>query len=205
MQTSITTNATVAGISFAQTRSVSSEAAVAQERTIPAAQSGSLTTRTSVSVGTITMTSGAHTITSAARVDLYWTVAGVKGCRRGVLVGTVATTAVPFTGGSGDDLPANLSAVTVALPVSLAVALVGNKLKSLLFGAPEAQTQFVLCSTGNVEELAKNLPQGAVEYWDAGQLGNANPLTGDTITNMFVSHADATAAKKVQFVAQFDN
>lgn len=205
MTSQITVNTTIAGITFAQTRNVSSEAAIAQERTIPAAQAGSLTTRTSTTVGTITMTSGAHTITTGARIDIYWTEAGVKGCRRGVTVGTVAGTSVPFTVGSGDVLPTNLTAVTVALPVSLATGLSGNKLKALILGAPEAQTQFVLCSSGNTEELAKNLTQGEVFYWESGQIGTTNPIAGDTIVNTFVSHSDATGAKRVQIVAQYDN
>jgi hypothetical protein len=205
MTSQVNVNTTIAGVTFAQNRSVASEAVIAQERTIPAAQAGSLTTRTSTSVGTITMSSGGHTITTGARVDLYWTEAGVKGCRRGVVVGTVAGTSVPITAGSGDNLPTNLTALTVALPITLLTAINGSKLVALFFGAPEAQTQFVMCSGASTEEYARNLGQGAVDYWDSGQLGVTNPIAGDTITLTFVSHGDATGAKRVQFCAQYNN
>lgn len=205
MTSLIQVNTTVAGVTFSQARSVTSEAVIAQERTIPAAQAGTLTTRTDANTGTVTMTSGGHTVTTGARLDVYWTASGVKKCRRGMTVGTVSGTSVPIDGGSGDDLPSTSTALTVAVPVELATAINGDDLKSLILGAPETQVQFVLCSSGDTEELAKNLTSGEVFYWEAGQLGTVNPIAGDTIVKTFVSHGDSTGSKRVQLVAQYDN
>lgn len=200
MTTKVNLNTTVGGVQFAQLRNVSSEASLVQERTVPAAQSGTLTTRSSNTAGTITMASGSHTVTTGARVDLYWT----GGCRRGVTVGTVSTTSVPVSGGSGDNLPTQGDPIKVSIPVSFSTPLTGNKVKALLLGAPEARSQFVLCSSGNTEELAKTVPQGGVFAWDSGSL-ETNPIAGDTIVNTFISHDDTSGAKKVQFAAPFDN
>lgn len=204
MTTKINLNTTVGGVQFAQLRNVSSEAAIVQERTVGAAQAGTLTTRSSNTAGTITMGSGGHTVTTGARVDLYWTESGTAGCRRGVTVGTVSGTSVPITGGSGDNLPSAAVAIKVAIPVSFSTPLTGNKVKALLLGAPEAKTQFVLCSSGNTEELYKQVPQGGVFSWDSGSL-ETNPISGDTIVNTWISHDDTTGSKKVQFAAPFDN
>lgn len=78
--------------------------------TVTAAKTGQLTTRTSASVGTLTMAAG-HGFNTADIIDLFWT----GGKRVGVVVGTVATNSVPISGGSGDDLPANLTAITAML------------------------------------------------------------------------------------------
>lgn len=70
----------------------------------------SLTTRTSATEGTITAPSG-HGVTTGATIDLAWavTVSGdiqAAKVRRNVTVGTVSGTSIPFSGGLGDDLPA---------------------------------------------------------------------------------------------------
>ncbi len=68
-----------------------------------------LSTRTNATSGTITAPSG-HGVVSDSTIDLVWqefdTPYYVAKVRRGVLVGTVSGTSIPFSGGEGHDLPA---------------------------------------------------------------------------------------------------
>ncbi len=86
--------------------------------TIPVAHAGTLTTRTSTSVGTLTMASG-HGITTASKIDIYF----AGGIRRQVLVGTVSVNSVPFTLGTGDDLPPLNDPVKASVESSITVSL----------------------------------------------------------------------------------
>ena len=158
------------------------------------AQAGVLTTRTDNTIGTITMGSGAHTITTAAVIDLYWS----GGVRYGVIVGTVATTSVPITGGAGDNLPTAETAVTVVVQKSVNIAIDGDEAKIIAI-ALETNTKSLrtachiqLRDVGNAEiaeiDLITNVPQ----VWDL-EGGSANPFTGNPITNAKVSQGNVTA------------
>src|SRR5687768_15260880 len=111
----ISKNVQLAGKTFSESRTITAANEIATEVKPAAAKTGSLTTRTSDTVGELTMTAG-HLITTGARLDIYWTVAGVNGARRGVVVGTVVVNAVPISGGAGDVLPAAATAVTAMVP-----------------------------------------------------------------------------------------
>src|SRR4051812_13463763 len=89
------------GVNFGINTSIVSDSGHIVDAPLGAAKTGTLTTRTSNTVGTLTMTAG-HGITTAALQDIYWD----GGSRRNVTVGTVATNSVPFSGGIGDNLPA---------------------------------------------------------------------------------------------------
>jgi len=75
-----------------------------------------LTTRTNATSGTITAPSG-HGITTGATIDVYWmeviSTYNTARIRRSVTVGTVSGTSIPFSGGAGDDLPAQGEEVLV--------------------------------------------------------------------------------------------
>lgn len=75
-----------------------------------------LTVRTDATSGTITAPSG-HGITTGATIDIYWmeviATYNTARIRRGVTVGTVSGTSIPFSGGAGDDLPAQGEEVLV--------------------------------------------------------------------------------------------
>lgn len=75
---------------------------------------GTLSTRTSDTAGTVTVTAG-HNIVTATTKNVRWLVGGVYGRRTGVTIGSVsgqgAGSTVAFSGGSGDILPAQGSAI----------------------------------------------------------------------------------------------
>ncbi len=107
---------TFLGTTFNYLVSTTADNAVIAEPILAAAQTGTLSVRSSGTAGTITMSDGGHTITTAAKIDIYSLVAGVGTVSYNATVGTVSGTTVPFTLANGDALPAATSAVTVMIP-----------------------------------------------------------------------------------------
>lgn len=88
------------------------EGAIGQEVSLTAAKSGTLSTRTGDTAGTLTLSAG-HGITDGDDIDIGWTDAnGDFQCCYGATVGVVSGTSVPFTGASGTVLPAQDTAIT---------------------------------------------------------------------------------------------
>ena len=75
---------------------------MAKDMTTTYKQGGPLSTRTGDEEGTITMNSAEHGIEEGDLIDVYWD----GGRRSGVTVDTVSDEDVTFSGGTGDDLPA---------------------------------------------------------------------------------------------------
>jgi len=168
---------------------------IALEDSLSAAKSGALTTRTDNTDGELTMATG-HGITTAAVIDLYW----AGGVRYGVVVGTVATNAVPISGGSGDNLPADETAITAVVQKSINLAIDGDNAdviavvletvdKSL---RTAGHVQFRDASNAEIAEidLVSNVPQ----VWHIAG-GSANPFTGNPITNLKASQGNVTATE----------
>ncbi|AMV20414.1 hypothetical protein [Planctomyces sp. SH-PL14] len=171
--------------------SASADGIVTKEVTLSAAKSGQLTTRTSTSVGTLTM-AGGHGITTGARLDIYFP----GGSRRGVLVGTVATNSVPFTLGAGDDLPANLTNITAMVPQEEVLVADGDDVVGIEMFAGQLGT-IVLAETDDSEILAKVL--GGPRSTDNRAFAwledrdPTNPVAGDAIAKAFFSHGALTS------------
>ncbi len=158
------------------------------------AKTGTLTTRTDANTGTLTM-AASHGITTGARLDLYWD----GGMRRGITVGTVSVNSVPIDLGSGDDLPIATTAITAMVPDEEAVVITGDDVSFIAFGfggtpPAAAEAQFVLADSGDAELFYINLDgsrKGFVWCEGAGE----NPVAGDAIAKVFLSHGDSTAAR----------
>jgi len=169
--------------------------AIGLEDTLEAAKIGQLTTRTDNTDGELTM-AASHGITTAAVIDLYWT----GGVRYGVVVGTVATNAVPISGGSGDNLPSNMTAITAVIQKSINLAIDGDETDILAViletndksVRTAAHIQFRDASNDEIAEvdLITNVPQ----VWDIAG-GSANPFTGDPITNLKCSQGNSTTTE----------
>lgn len=155
---------------------------------IAAAKSGNLTTRTSDTVGTLTMAAG-HGIITGDILDIYWT-AGTPGMRRGVTVGTVAGNDVPFSVGAGDNLPADESAITAMVPIvelglipfatvkGIAVESAGKGVIRLTRTNDAVEEEYVFTAAGN-------------SVWVDGS-GVTNPITAD-VNKIKFSNAAASA------------
>lgn len=165
---------------------------------LSAAKTGTLTTRTSDTVGTLTM-SADHGITTAAVIDLYWD----GGVRYGVTVGTVATNSVPFSLGAGDNLPIATTAITAVVQQTVNIFIDGDETELL---AMELRTNDrSLRIAGHVDffdvgdvriaevDLVSNVPQ----VWDIGG-GSANPFTGNPITYAKVSTGGSSTTETYQ-------
>lgn len=192
----------VGGRTFAQQRSfeLTSGLVVDPPSKIPVAKAGSLTTRTDNDTGVATMGAG-HGIITGDRIDVYWTVGGVKGSRQG-MAATVAGLAVTIDGGAGDVLPAALSAVILAIAQPFDLELTGNNVLGLAFYT-EKRGCFVFTQNDNTLVYAKVLPEdGQVDGWYSTN-GVTNPLAGGAVGKVWMSHADTVAARIMRFGAGF--
>lgn len=157
---------------------------------LPAAKSGSLSLRTDDNTGELTM-AGGHGVTTGARIDVYWTVGGVDGSRYGMTVGTVAGDVVPVDGGTGDNLPVVASDVTAMVPEVVTFPLVGNDADAIIVKASDKST--IVFREAAADSLAVEiLVAGGVYTWRTG--AGTNPVAGDTIVSILMSHKSLTTS-----------
>jgi hypothetical protein len=178
---------TISGVSFNSTAIPETDALVVEDVAVAAGSAGTLTTRSGDTAGTVT-TTDAHTITTGQRVDLYWD----GGCRRGCVAGTVVVKAIPITGGAGDVLPTQTTAMTIVVPILMDIAVLGTNVDVILLYS-SARGQFVFVTDVPAEIYAVTLAAGA--SWDWTEVnGIANPLTGQSVAGVYVSHGGVAAA-----------
>lgn len=171
---------------------------VAVEKALPAlasAQTGTLTTRTNNSDGVATLTTGHGIVTG--KVDIYW----AAGVRYGV-DGVVSSNEVTISGGAGDNLPTQSTAVTVVIPTTLNVNFDGDEVEIIgLFyrntSDSGAKAHIALTDAGTaVIKEADLVPVeshgGLANTWNI-EGGDANPFTGNRITAGTASHDSTTA------------
>jgi len=183
------------GISMQSAIVRTGSAPIGLSETLPAAKTGTLTTRTDNTDGELTM-SASHGITTGATIDLYWD----GGSRYGVTVGTVATNAVPISGGAGDNLPIATTSITATLRTTANLYIDGDNVKLIAF---ELQTNDKsLRTAGRITffdaeddaiaqlDLVANTPQ--VFDFEGGA---TNILTGDPITYLAMSTAGSSATE----------
>lgn len=161
------------------------------------AKTGTLSTRASATAGTLTM-AGGHGITTAARLDIYWS----GGARRGVTVGTVSGNSVPFTLGAGDDLPAQDAAVTAMVPESYSLVVTGDDVTlANVFNAGACPCSFVFAEADDstvfgVTVNNRETPNGTGDGWSWTDADDTtNPFDGGAITQIFMSHGSSTATQ----------
>lgn len=162
------------------------------------AKAGTLTTRTDANTGTLTM-SGGHGITTGQRLDLYWAVAGVRGYRRGITVGTVATNSVPIDLGAGDDLPPAATAITAMVPHVETVTVTGDNINGIAFSSSVGPFQVTLTAAdGTTEQFTRRYDTNNAYGWVKGN-GETNPLAGVTLGKVYYSHGDTTDTGDFKF------
>lgn len=203
MTMKVQNSATIGGVNFAEARTVSAESAIVNVVNVPAAQAGSLTTRSSDTAGQITVADSGHTITTGARLDLYWTVAGVPGMRRGVVAGTVSGSVVPISGGSGDVLPASSTTINVALPVQVGFNILGDDVVGIAAYSP-VRGQVVLVEDSDVEALAILLAEKEAYIYNSDS-AKVSPVDDAALVAAYLSHGDVVAARDVQLGILFNN
>jgi hypothetical protein len=190
---------TVGDLSFGIATSIDSSAGIPFSESIAAAKTGSLATRTNNTDGTLTM-AGGHGITTGQRLDIFW----AGGSRVGAVVGTVATNSVPFTGGSGDNLPIATTAITACVPTSLAFAVTGNNVVVLACGTDGLGGAVTFTDSGNTLIFSRTLTPAVKSYVWCSVDGGTNPLAGGAVAKVFLSNASASVAQDVSGVAQYN-
>lgn len=152
--------------------------------TLPAAKSGTLSTRGGNDTGTLTLATG-HGILTGDRIDVYWE----GGLQRGVTVGTVAGNAVPFSGGSGDNLPAQDTPILAGIRVMRSVSF--NGAYCAAFGiTATGRANVELIDADDVIIQAKEIGPSAPYLWWVA-LG-VNPIASGIIKELHASTGELT-------------
>ena len=171
---------------------------IAQSQALAAAKTGSLTTRTSDTDGTLTMTTG-HGITDGARIAIFWD----GGCAYLGTVGTVATNSVPFTGAAGDNLPAKDTAVTVQVMTPLDVDFDGDKAK-MVAASFSRRGVVVFEDSGDAVLDGEDIAAGEGYVYVAG-LSQSNPLTGNPVDQVWVANGDSSGTNAFLLGVLYDS
>ena len=172
-----------------------------REVSLPVGKAGTLTTRTDVNTGQITMASGGHGITTGANVDIYWD----GGVQYNATVGTVVGTTVPFDGGEGDDLPTNGTDVVVSVRQLISLDLDGDSLTLLAINQKysnnleTAISHITFYDSGPNEIAELDLQANTPQVFDI--IGGAtNIFTGNPIVNAFASNGSTSDAATLQLL-----
>lgn len=155
--------------------------------TVPAAKTGTLTTRTDNDTGTFTMTTG-HGFLTNDKIDVFWT-----GGSRRTMTATVTGDSVVLDGGTGDVLPSATTAITAMKPTSVPMVLTGDNVDALAVACPTAVSGWVVFKASGTVVVGYQLPAGAKAKVWASNMGITNPLAGASVTTVEFSHGSTSA------------
>ena len=206
MSVSLTYALSVSGSGLSMQSAIvrSGSASIGLTESLPAAKTGSLTTRTDNTDGELTM-AASHGITTGQRLNIFW----AGGARFNVLVGTVATNAVPISSGTGDNLPTAATAITASVPTTANVLIDGDNVK--LIAIELKTTDTTLRTAGHVtfrdaanDQIAElDLVANTPKVYDL-EGGDANPFTGDPITYIQAANGNSSTAATLTIVGVYD-
>ena len=185
-------------VSSTLTRTADSQIGHQPESGLSKAKAGTLSTRTDDTEGTLTLEAD-HGIETADTIDLYWD----GGRRYGVTVGTVAGNNVPISGGAGDVLPTQDTAVTASEQLVIDTDFDGDLLAAIAVLCA-ARGHIAFYESGDVLALALDLSAATLWHWLDG--GTAvNPLAGKTIDYVVATQAGSTAAATLKLGILYDS
>ncbi len=159
---------------------------------VAAAKTGVTASGVGTTTGSLTM-SASHGISTADKIDMYWS----GGHRRNVTVGTVSVNTVPISGGSGDNLPANGTAITAMKPQPETQVFDGDDVQLLVCSSPVPGTITFYEDDGTTVIATVPLTaddSGTTKYtytWHAAK--GTNPLAGGDVGVIAFSHNSASA------------
>lgn len=164
----------------------SDETMLSSEIALNAAIAGTLTTRTSDSVGVVTVAS--HSITTSDTVSVFWS----GGYRYGVAVSATDSTTISIgSGGTGDVLPASSTALTICKESTLTFSHVGNDIVAMLVHSPERMSMNVR-DTVPATQQAADITANEGWFWISNATGTS-PFAGDTLGSIVMANASTTA------------
>ena len=197
MNSQFTIAGEIAGAPLNSTLSRSADGAIRHGPiSLPAADAGTLSTRT-------TDTSGVATITGTAlqigdTIDIYWD----GGRRYDVDVDNVVGDDVTFSGGAGDILPAESTALTAAEQVSIETDFDGARLVAI--GALANVRGHLSFREGSATELSVDLTAKEAWFW-VDQSTAANPLASTVVDTVKASQAGSSAAATLDMGVLYDS
>jgi hypothetical protein len=153
------------------------------------AKAGTLTVRTNNTDGSLTLAAG-HGVATGDKVSIFWP----NGIRYNATVGTVAGNVVPFTLGTGDNLPAVNAAITVMVQNLAPSSLQNLLIRGMLIGAalPFAVIFYNIGALVGAS-FSRDAP-GDNYIYDAS---TGYPFPGPNVDNIAICHSDATKAQTV--------
>lgn len=184
----INSNVSLAGISIQSLITREAAGQISQQVELPAGKAGTLTTRTSDTVGEATLGTG-HGIATGDVVDVSWN----DGVRYGVTVGTVAGNVVPLTdSGAGDNLPVQGTDLVVSKQITINTDFDGDD--AVMFAVHSTKRSHIdFQDSGGASLEAVDLPTNEVWWWAEGT-GEVNPLAGNAVDRVKVSNGTIEAA-----------
>lgn len=172
------------------------------EVSLPAGTAGTLTTRTDDDTGDITLSAG-HGLTSGT-YDVFWSGGVQYGC-----TGTVVDNTLSIDAGSGDNLPAQDTAVVVCEQVPINTAIDGDAISLLAIVAEFNTTgstdpvhiQFQESGSAEIAEL--DLVANEPQVYDI-EGGVTNPFTGNPIVIAYASQGGTTETATLKIASGED-
>ena len=147
---------------------------------------GVLTTRTSDSVGVITVAEG-HGITTSDTLGVFWTAAS----RYGVTITATTATTITIATGAGTVLPAVSSVVTIGKEVITSLGHIGDDLKIFAVHSPNRLSANIRDVTPATIEA---LDIAAKESWAyISNFSGANPFAAVTLVTAVLANGGTTA------------
>jgi len=196
------TTVNVGSLSFTEQIAILGNLAIQGKYSLPVAQPGVTATAGGITSGTLTMTNSSHGIVNAQRIDVYFpsggwiigvTVTGVSGV-------TVTVGATGTFGGGASAYPTTGQAVIVATPQQINLTLTGSNAQLIVLqnlDTVAANSALFGFYAGSTEDFMIELLGGRLYEWDATN-GVTNPISGDSITALYVSHNNTANAVVLQ-------
>lgn len=180
-------SAAIGGVSHAAALSRTGTGQISVEEPLPAGKAGTLSTYTDPNTGILTVGSG-HGITTQDKVNVFW----AGGMRYGMTVTATGETTVEIDAGTGDNLPAQTTAIVVAAQVTINASFDGDDVQAVLASC-DKRCHLEFQSSGPATIYAVEIAAGEAIWW-ASDCGYANPLAAAVTAQVLASAGEASAA-----------
>ena len=186
MQTgTMTQQIIIGGVGFTGYTTRQAEGTLNQDVILPAGVAGA------VSAAGVDGLATGHGFVQGNVLDVHWTAAGVRKCRRGVTVDTATANAITFDNdpaASGDALPAEDTPVVVSRRTVIVAAWAGDEtVMAAIYASAPCAVEFM---DADASVLAVKLDaQGTYAYADGQDV--ANPFAGADLSSIIVSNGSA--------------
>jgi hypothetical protein len=172
----------------------------ASHHTLPAASAGTLTTRSSATAGVATLAADPG-IALSDTINVFW----ADGCRYGCDVDLVAgddDEVITFSGGTGDDLPDQDTALFAAPRVPIVLGFDGDDLDMLVVAADaRAHADFLDADGVSLHQVELTAAEPLAWHTDSWA---SNELTGNPVAQILAS-AGTGAETGLDVIVGWDN